>query len=119
MDFVAFPLQIGARGRLARSESPAESILQLLRIMATTPLRGWRRGSMEFGLRDALAVVRSKHDARLSAIKQLNHALHELGIDWVSVENIQAERLADAYRTSYVLTLSYTGKGTETHRMDV
>jgi hypothetical protein len=118
MDFIAFPIHTGARGWLARSNSPEESILQLLKIMASTPQRGWR-SSEEFGLRDTLAAMLSKHDARLAAIKQVNAALEELGIDWVSVENIQFELSDVSHRLSYIMTLSYVGKGSELHRLEV
>ena len=102
-----------------RSSSPEESILQLLKIMASTSQRGWWRGSMKFGLRDTLAVMLSKHDARLDAIKQMNAAFEELGIDWVRVENIQFESSGVPDRLSYLLTLYYTGKGSDVQRLEI
>lgn len=118
MDFVAFPLRIGASGWLARSGSSEESILQLLKIMASTPQRGWT-GSSVFGLRDTLALMRSRHDLRLAAIKQMNQALEELEVDWVRVENIEPEPASEPHQLSYTVTLAYAGKGVEVHRIEL
>ena len=115
MDLVDFPFVIGAGGRLRHSAGPEDSIVKLLEVMARTPRRGWR-GAELFGLRDALVELQSRHDARLAAVKQMNAALQDLEIDWVRVDDIRCEP-AEAHRTSYVLTLSYTGKGTETHQL--
>lgn len=118
MDFIAFPIHTVGRGRLARSSGTEESILQLLKIMARTPQRGWR-GSAEFGLRDTLASMLSKHDARLVAIKQANAMLEDLGFEWVHVENIQFEPSDEPHRLSYLITLSFNGKESEAHRLEV
>lgn len=115
MDFVAFPLRIGQRGSLERSVSPEESIVQLIRIMASTPERGWS-GSTEFGLRDTLAGLLARPASRLSAIAQLNTALEDLGIDWAQVENIEIEPPNEFGKASYMLTLSYRDKGAEIYR---
>lgn len=115
MDLIDFPFVVGVGGRLRHSAGPEDSIAKLLGVMARTPRRGWR-GAGSFGLRDALAELQSRHDARLFAIKQMNEALQELEIDWVRVDDIRCEP-AEAHRASYVLTLSYAGKGTETHRL--
>lgn len=115
MDFVDFPLLVGAGGRLALVSGPDESILKLLAGMARTPRRGWR-GAEAFGLRDLLAELQTRHDARLAAVKQINAAFLDLGIDWVRVEDIRFEH--DAFgEGSYFLTLAYAGKGVEVQEL--
>ena len=115
MDFVAFPLRIGQRGSLERSVSPEESIVHLIRIMASTPERGWS-GSSEFGLRDTLAGLIARPASRLTAIEQMNTALGDLGIDWARVENIEIEPPSEFGKASYMLMLSFRNKGAEVYR---
>lgn len=118
MDFIAFPIHTVSKGWLARSNTPEESILQLLKIMVSTPQRGWH-GSSVFGMRDTLAPLHSKHGERLTVIKRMNEALEELEINWVRVEDIRLDPSGVSHELSYILTLSYVGKGTETHRIEV
>ncbi len=118
MEFIAFPIRIGPRGKLACSGSHEESIIRLLNIMAYTPRAGWC-GSEDFGLRDVLAGLQSKHGAHLAAIKQMNQALQDLEIDWVKVIHIEAEPTDQPGSTAYLLTLTYADRGTEVHRIKV
>jgi hypothetical protein len=118
LDFIAFPVRIGGNGWLVRSDSPEESVVQVLRIIVSTPQSGWP-GSDGFGMRDVLAGLGSGHAARLAAITQLNHMLEDLGIDWVRVEAIAREPAAVPYSSIYAFTLSFTGRGTETHRIAI
>jgi hypothetical protein len=118
VDFIAFPVRIGGNGWLVRADSPEESIVQLLRIIVSTPQGGWR-GSAVFGMRDMLAGLGSGLAARLAAVTQLNHMLEDLGIDWVRVETIAREPAAAPYSSIHAFTLSFTGRGTETHRIAI
>lgn len=116
MDFVAFPLRIGAQGWLDRSPAPEDGLLRLFEAMIGTPQNGWR-GSDSFGLRDALAAAQSKHGERLTLIKQMNRALLDLQIDWVTVQDVEFEPSGELGKMSYALTLFYKGKGVEVHRI--
>jgi hypothetical protein len=118
LDFIAFPVRIGGNGWLVRSRSPGESIAQVLRIMVSTPRDGWR-GSAAFGMRDILAALRARHDVQLTAVKQMNQTLEDLGIDWVRVEAIVREPATTPYHSAYVLTLAFAGRGSEVHRVEI
>src|SRR5262245_55804933 len=112
MDFVAFPLRVVSSGGLARSSGAEENLLRLLRIMLATPSRGWP-GFPNFGIRDLLAELPFKVNARQEAVKQINSSLRELAIDWVEVKKIEIDPVSDAYEPVYLLTLSYKGKGVD------
>jgi hypothetical protein len=118
LDFIAFPVRIGGNGWFVRSGSPEESIVQVLRIIVSTPQGGWR-GAGVFGMRDILAGLGSGHGARLAAVTQLNHMLEDLGIDWVRVEAIEREQATTPQRSAYAFTLSFAGAGTEAHRIEI
>jgi hypothetical protein len=118
LDFTAFPVRIGGSGWLVRSESPEESIVQLLRVIVSSPQGDWR-GSAAFGMRDTLTGLGAGHAARLAAMTRLNHMLEDLGIDWVRVEAIEREPAAAPHRSAYVFTLSFAGRGSEAHRVEV
>lgn len=112
MNFIDFPLLVGENGRLAHAAGPEASIIKLLEVMARTPRQGWR-GAEAFGLRETLAELRVKYEAHQAAVKQINAVLDDLGIDWVRVDEIKCEPVAGDQSVSYLLTLSYVGKGTE------
>jgi len=112
MDYLAFPLRIDPFGRVARSNGAEENLLRLLKIMLTTPARGWP-GLQEFGVRDALADLPFKIGLRQETIKQINGSLRELGIDWVEVKKIEIDPSSDSYEPVYIFTLFYKGKGVE------
>jgi hypothetical protein len=112
MDYLAFPLRIDSIGRMARSNGAEENLMRLLKIMLTTPTRGWP-GLQDFGVRDALAELPFKFGLRQETIKQINGCLRELGIDWVEVKMIEIDPSSDAYEPAYVFTLFYKGKGVE------
>jgi hypothetical protein len=111
-------VRIGENGWFVRSDSPEESIVQVLRIIVSTPQGGWR-GSAAFGIRDILVGLGYGHGARLVAITQLNHMLEDLGIEWVRVEAIEREQGTTPYSLAYVFTLSFAGRGTEAHRIEM
>jgi hypothetical protein len=112
MDYLAFPLRIDPIGRMARSIGAEENLLRLLKIMLTTPDRGWP-GSQNFGIRDALAELPFKLSLRQETVRRINDNLRELGIDWVEVKMIEVDPTSDAYEPVYVFTLFYKGKGVE------
>jgi hypothetical protein len=118
MDYLAFPLRIDPTGRMARSKGADENLLRLLKIMLTTPARGWP-GSEDFGVRDALADLPVKFGLRQETVKRINGSLRELGIDWVEVRVIEIDPSSDAYEPAYVLTLFYKGKGVEIERLPI
>jgi hypothetical protein len=101
-----------------RSDSPEESLVQVLRIIMSTPQGGWP-GSATFGMMDMLAGPGSMRGALLAAITQLNQTLENLGIDWVRVEAIEREQGTTPYSSAYIFMLSFTGRGTETHRIEM
>jgi hypothetical protein len=112
MNYLAFPLRLDPVGRVARSSGAEESLLRMLKIMITTPARGWP-GSENFGVRDALAELPFKTALRQETVKRVNESLRELGIDWVEVKMIEVDPSSEAYEPVYVFTLSYRGKGIE------
>jgi hypothetical protein len=112
MDYLAFPLRIDSIGRMARSAGAEENLLRLLKIMVTTPERGWP-GLQDFGVRDALAALPFKANLRQETVKRINASLRELEIDWVEVKMIEIDPSSDAYEPAYVFTLFYKGKGEE------
>jgi hypothetical protein len=118
LDFIAFPVRIGGNGWFVRSDSPEESIVQVLRIIVSTPQGGWR-GSAAFGMRDILVGLGYGHGARLVAITQLNHMLEDLGIDWVRVEGLEREQATIPHSSAYVFTLSFASGGSEAHRIEI
>jgi hypothetical protein len=118
LDFIAFPVRIGGNGWLVRSDSPEESIVQVLRIIVNTPQGGWR-GSSAFGMRDILAGLGYGHGVRLAAIAKLNHMLEDLGIDWARVESFEREQATTSHSSAYVFTLSFAGRGSEAHRIEM
>ena len=118
MDYLAFPLRIDPSGRMARSNGAEENLLRLLKIMLTTPARGWP-GSEDFGIRDALADLPFKFGLRQETIKRINSSLRELGIDWVEVKMIEIDPSSDAYEPAYVFTLFYKSRGVEIERLQI
>lgn len=117
MEYIAFPLLVHA-GQLARSNSAEESLLQVLKIMLTTPVNGWP-GSPNFGLRDSLAELPFKSQTRTETVRRMNENLRELGIDWAEVRAVEVDPASDVYEPAYLLTLAYSGKTAETARISV
>ncbi len=117
MGFVSFPLRI-KDGRLDATAERAQSIVWLLDLMTSTSEGSWR-GSAEFGLREALVAAQAKYDARLVIIRRINQSLLDLGIDWVRVESIEPVTAKELGSLAYLLTLSYRGKGTEVHQIEL
>jgi hypothetical protein len=70
-------------------------------------------------MRDILAGLGSGLGARLAAVTQLNHMLENLGIDWGRVEAIEREQASTPQSVAYVFTLSFMGRGSEEHRIEI
>lgn len=104
MGFVVFPLQI-VDGQLDRSAGSTESLESLMLVMASTPAPGWR-GAAEFGLRELLAEMQYKADARTRAIKGANQALKDLGIEWATVQGIVSEPDPELGSLRYVFKMN-------------
>ncbi|MBO0719855.1 MAG: hypothetical protein J2P41_03480 [Blastocatellia bacterium] len=116
MDYLSFPLRIDPIGRLGRSSGAEENLLRLLKLMATTPARGWP-GSPNFGIRDSLSEITYKLNVRQETAKRMNECLRELEIDWVEVKTVEVDPASDAYEPSYIFTLFYKGRGIEQQRI--
>jgi hypothetical protein len=116
MSFVAFPLRVEG-GRLARFRGAWRSVRSLLKMMANTSGSGWR-GSPHFGLREALAESRHKPDERSATVKQMNRALEDLGVDWLTVKELQPNPFDPASGVvSYDLTVVVHGGTPRTIRL--
>jgi hypothetical protein len=113
MDYLSFPLRIDSIGRIGRSIGAEENLLRLLKIMLSTPVRGWS-GSPNFGIRESLADIPFKLNARQETVRRINESLRELDIDWVEVKMIDIDPASDAYEPIYIFTLIYEGRGVET-----
>jgi hypothetical protein len=116
MDYLSFPLRIDSIGRMGRSIGAEENLLRLLKIMLTTPARGWA-GSPNFGIRESLVEIPFKLNARQETVRRINESLRELDIDWVEVRMIEVDPASDAYEPSFIFTLFYKGKGIEHQRI--
>jgi hypothetical protein len=110
MDYLAFPLRIEPSGGLARSSGVEENLLHLLRIMFTTPARGWP-GNHNFGLRDELPNLTFKVNVRQTTVKRMNNSLRDLGIDWVELKTIEIDPASNEYEPTFLLTLVYQERG--------
>ncbi len=85
----------------------AESLAQLVAIMMGTPRRGWR-GSSDFGLREMLVQLGMKRGVQLTAVKQMNRAFEDLGIEGVKVKSIELSvQSADRSESSFDLGVEY------------
>jgi hypothetical protein len=118
MEFITFPIRVDGNGGLTRAKDRSAGLMQVLGVIAGTQRAGWR-GSEHFGARDILLDLQRRADVRLIAIKQINRALDDLGIDWVRVSDIEREPSAEPGVFSYLFTLSYPGRGEEVQRLNV
>lgn len=116
MRFTDFPLALDRRGWLRQAANPEDALIKLLTAMVATPERGWT-GSKTFGLRESLTALHTKEGARLTVIQQVNQSFQDLGIDWVKVTGIEAERGNESEGQSFYFTLAYEGRGVVTHRV--
>lgn len=114
MSFIAFPLRLN-NGFLRRSNE-AEAVVNLLRLMATTPGGSWP-GSVNFGVRDIFEKARTLADAQKTAMERMNRALIDLGIKGYRVENLVKEAANNRDIDSYVLTIVSTVEPSKTYSM--
>lgn len=117
MNYVLFPLLIGADGRLPVSDNPEQSIESLLEVMAYTPFSGWHGGE-PFGLRDEFERLHGRVGPLLSLRRLMNDALLALKINWVSVERVDGEGLIGGL-AAYSITLDYGDGRVKTHRLEL
>jgi hypothetical protein len=118
MEFITFPIRVDGNGGLSRAKDISAGLMQVLGLIAGTPRAGWC-GSEHFGAREILLELQQRADVRLVAIKQINRALEDLGIDWVCVSDIEREPSGEPGLFSYLFTLSYPGRGEEVQRLKV
>jgi hypothetical protein len=118
MEFIAFPIRVDGNGGLSRAKDRSAGVMRVLGVIAGTPRAAWC-GSEHFGARDILLELQRRADVRLVAIKQINRALEDLGIDWVCVSDIEREPSGYPGVFSYRFTLSYPGQGEEVQRLEV
>jgi hypothetical protein len=114
MSFIFFPLRF--REGFLRRTSEVEAIVNLLRLMATTPGGSWA-GSGNFGVRDIFEQARSQADAHKIARERMNRALIDLGITGYRVDSIEKEKEAVSNRDvdNYVVTIVSTVESSKTH----
>jgi hypothetical protein len=109
MEFMTFPIRVDRDGWLSRSTDRSAGLMQVLGVIAATERGGWR-GSEQFGAQEILLEMQRSEGVRLVAIKQMNQALEDLGIDWVRVSDIEHEPSQVPGVFNYLFTLSYSGK---------
>jgi hypothetical protein len=112
MEFIDFPLEIDKTGHFARSGGAETSLLHALKIQLTTPAAGWP-GSPGFGLRDLLAELPFKAQARAEIIRRMNENLRDLGVDWAEVKSFEIDPASRTDEPQYVFSIAYRDKGTE------
>lgn len=93
-----------------------QAILDLIRVMATTPHGSWK-GCPHFGLRDFFEQARVRPDLPQLAIQEVNLALKDLGIVNLQVQKIAKEAQTNRDVDSYsVIIVSRTQTGAEADR---
>src|SRR5215469_5569465 len=112
MSFISFPLRFRHRFLLRTSE--ASAIVNLLRLMATTPGGSWA-GSANFGVRDIFEQVRVQADAHKIAMERMNRALIDLGITGYRVDSIEKEAASNRDVDQYVVTIVSTVESSKTY----
>jgi len=112
MSFISFPLRF--RQGFLRRTSEAEAIVNLLRLMATTPGGSWA-GSANFGVRDIFEQVRVQADAHKIAMERMNRALIDLGITGYRVDSIEKEAASNRDVDQYVVTIVSTVESSKTY----
>jgi hypothetical protein len=110
--YVAFPLRF--RGALLERCDRTQAVLALIEAMARTARGSWA-GSGSFGIRDLLAASQ-RPGALQEAVRQINLALLDLGIDFIRAESVQLESLVGG-EGHYLITFS-SGPG-RTHSLRV
>ena len=113
MDFIDFPVRIGANAWIRRSQTPEKAVMQVLEIMARTLGDGGWRGVKEFGLRDYMMSVETRRGLQREAIQVANRILADLDIRWFRVDAIEKEEGSHPFEAFYRVSVFFTGKGTE------
>lgn len=119
MQLVDFPVRIDRTGKLVRADNSCRSVDKLLAIMLNTSQTGWP-GVAGFGVRDALVEFEYKRDTtRKLAIKQINEAFENLGIDWARVEAIEREPAKTSGKSIYIFKVSFSKNEAEDRRVEM
>src|SRR6201996_1165938 len=105
MSFIAFPLRF--QNAFLQRTGEVESVLALIRLMATTPLGSWA-GCPAFGVRDIFENARTQPDTARIATEQMNRALTDLDIKSYKVGAITKEPATERDVDSYVVTIVST-----------
>ena len=88
MSFIEFPLRLD--GAYLRRVAEPQAILQLIEAMARTPDGSWA-GATSFGVRDFFEGMRMRPEGLKEAVRAINTALADLGIDRYRLESIEKE----------------------------
>jgi len=102
MPFLEFPLRLD--GPYLRRVPEPQAILQLIEAMARTPARSWA-GAPAFGVRDVFEGMRVRPEGIKDALRAINAALTDLGIDRYKLESIEKEPGRNADVDTYVFNL--------------
>jgi hypothetical protein len=102
MSFLAFPLRL--EGAFLRRTGEPEAVLQLLSLMARTPV-GSFAGCRSFGVRDYFEGMRLRPDGLAQAVKAINAAFEDLGITNFRLEGIGKEPSSNPDVDAYALTI--------------
>jgi hypothetical protein len=117
VDFIGSPVRIGTNAWLQRSYQPEDAAVQILEVMARTPVDGGWPGVKEFGLRDYMMAVETRRGLQREAIQAANRILVDLDIRWFRVDAIEREDGSDPSVGFYRVSVFFTGKGTEVLRV--
>jgi hypothetical protein len=113
VDFISAPVRIGINARMQRSYEAEAAAVQILEVMARTPVDGGWCGVKEFGLRDYMMTVETRRGLQREAIQAANRILADLDISWFRVDAIEKEEGSDPSVAFYRVSVFFTGKGTE------
>ena len=103
MQYLTFPLRI-EKTFLAKCDG-REAALQMIRAMARTPGGSWK-DCPSFGVRDLFEQARRKRELVDAAVRRMNAALEDLGVDAFRVAAIRAESKPEDEEQAYVVELT-------------
>ena len=111
---LAWPIRVGADGRLERTDDPVGSLLSVVRAMAASPASSWGHARW-FGLQEVFEAVNPELQEQPAVADALNHALKQLGIHWVTVTTVLLDHGTPPGERRFRLTLK-TGEDRPVHR---
>src|SRR5215831_19298364 len=113
LDFISSPVRVGINAWMQRSYSAEAAAVQILEVMARTPVDGGWCGVKEFGLRDYMMTIETRRGLQREAIQAANRILADLDIEWFRVDAIEKEEGTDPSVAFYRVSIFFMGKGTE------